>query len=121
METGPNPHSIEFEAEKFEQIISFFEENPTTKNFKVENVSTEIPEDLKTKMEKIGFLEFRNFENYKVFFCGYGAVGKGWGFIYGNFTTEEVKSDITIKYNDEELRLTYLELLKGKWHRFAAE
>ena len=121
MQTGPNPHSIEFEAEKFEKIIAYFEANPATKDFKIENVSTEILDSLKEQMEEIGFLEFRNFGTYKVFFCGYGVVGKGWGFIYGDFIVDEIKSDTTIRYNDKELLLTYLEFLKGKWYRFGEE
>ncbi len=72
------------------------------------------------KMEEIGFLEFRNLKDHKVFFCGYGVVGKGWGFIYGHFERGEIEKPRTIKGNGNQLNLTYLEHLKGKWYRFGA-
>jgi len=120
MQTGPDPHSIEFEESKFERIISHFESKPEIKGFNIENAPKEIPVNVVDDMEEIGFLEFRNLGDYKVFFCGYGVVGKGWGFIHGKFLEEEIDGPILIKGNNKQLNLTFLEHLKGNWFRFGA-
>lgn len=114
------PHSIEFNEIKFDEVISYFEANPKINEFDLENVPNELPKTLITKMNDIGFLEYRNLGEYKIFFCGYGVVGKGWGFIYGEFDVDKIDSPLTIIGNDSQLRLTYLEHLKGKWFRFGA-
>lgn len=120
MQTGPNPHSIEFEESKFQSIISYFESNSETKGFEIENAPDEIPESVLDNMKDIGILEYRNLGDFKVFFCGYGVVGKGWGFVHGEFSQEEVNQPTLINGNNNQLDLTYLEHLEGKWFRFGA-
>ena len=120
MQTGPDPHSIKFDEIKFRTVISYFESNTEVKGFDVENAPKEIPESILEEMKDIGFLEFRNIGDFKVFFCGYGVVGKGWGFIHGEFPQEEIAQPELIKGNNNQLNLTYLEHLEGKWFKFGA-
>lgn len=101
-------------------MISYFESNPETKGFKIEDAPKEIPASVLDEMEDIGFLAFSNLGDHKVFFCGYGVVGKGWGFIHGEFSQEEVNQPGLINGNNNQLDLTYLEHLEGKWFRFGA-
>lgn len=120
MQTGPDPHSIEFEKNKFDSFIAYFNENPSTEGFDIKNAPKDIPNATIVQLEEIGVIEYRNLGDYKVFFCGYGVVGKGWGFIYGDFSDEEVQKHQSIKGNNQSLMLTYLEHLEGRWYRFAA-
>lgn len=120
MQTGSNPHSIEFDEAKFQKISSFFEFNSEIKGFKIKNAPSKIPKSLLIMMENLGFLEYRNLGDFKVFFCGYGVVGKGWGFILGKFTQEEINKPDLIEGNNNQLNLTYLKHIKGNWFRFGA-
>ena len=120
MQTEPEPHSIEFSQEKFDSIASFFVANPELNNFDLEQSPKEIPEDIRIKMKEIGLLEFRNVEGFLVFFCGYGVVGKGWGFIHGEFNEQQLEgADMLGSPDIGRIDITYLEHLEGKWHRFA--
>lgn len=121
MQIGPDPHSIEFEETKFQAVVSYFESNPEIRGFEIDRAPNKIPAPILDEMENIGFLEFRNLGNFKVFFCGYGVVGKGWGFIHGDFKEEKINRPSLIKGNNNQLNLTYLEHLKGNWFRFGAE
>ncbi|NOQ74100.1 MAG: hypothetical protein GQ574_18985 [Crocinitomix sp.] len=119
MQTGPDPHSIEFDEAKFQSIVSYFLANPEAIGFDTEDAPDTVPVSIIEEMEVVGFLEFRNLHQHKVFFCGYGVVGKGWGFIYGEFSKEEIKKPSLIQGNGNRLHLTYLEHLEGGWFRFA--
>ena len=119
MQNGPDPHSIKFEEVKFNQIIIYFTQNNSVKNFSIDDPPSDFPEDILDEMKKIGFDTYRNIGQNKVFTCGSGVVGKCWGFIYGDFSSEDVQHPPVIG-NEDKLYLTYLEKLKGNWYRFGA-
>lgn len=119
MQIGPKPHSIEFDLDQFELIANYFIVHESIDNFTLKSPLPETPIDIVIAMKEIGILEFRNFGDHKVFFCGYGVVGKGWGFIYGNFSQAQIEELGWIKNKEEQLLLTYLAPLPSKWYRFA--
>ena len=117
MRTGQDP-PIEFEKVKFEEINSYLSSDSELEGFDIDNAPPEIPKSVIEEMEEIGFLEFRNLGDFKVYFCGYGVVGKGWGFINGEFTQEEIDHPGLIKGSSNQLNLTFLEHVEGRWFRF---
>jgi hypothetical protein len=119
MQIGPEPHSIKFEKASFKVVADYFTKNDQI-SFDMKMVPKNIPDNIVEQMKEIGFLEFRNLGEYKVFFCGYGAVGKGWGFILGNFTEKQLEQPPFIENKDEKLYLSFLESLDDNWYRFAA-
>ena len=120
MQEGPVPHSIEFEEDKFNEVVAYLNNKPDIEGFEVINPPSIIPDSIIEKMKDLGFLEYRNLGEYKVLFCGYSVVGKGWGFIYGEFAQSEIEQPQLIRGRSKTIDLTYLEHLKGKWCRFGA-
>lgn len=121
MKTDPAPHSVRFEEDEFNEVISYLHSKPEIEGFRIDHPPSEIPEATIEKMEQIGFLEYRNLGQFKVFFCGYGEVGKGWGFVYGEFSQNEIEHPQQIRTYNHKIEITYLEHIKGKWFRFGAE
>lgn len=120
MQTGPDPHSIKFAKADFDEVINYFLTKPDTKEFDNQAAPNDIPKSVIKKMKKIGFLEYRNLGLYQVFFCGYGVVGKGWGFINGRFSQDQIDNPEIINDNNNTLYLSYLGHLEGDWFRFGA-
>ncbi len=118
MQTGPDPHSIKFDKASFELVTDYFVKTDQI-SFVMKKVPKNIPDNIVERMKEIGFLEFRNLGDYKVFFCGYGVVGKGWGFIMGNFTDKQIEQPPFIENKGEKLYLSFLERLESNWYRFA--
>ena len=121
MQEGPNPHTIEFQREGFNEILQYFQENPAITNFNVSASPNEVSEEILKKMRKIGFLHYKNWGNYQTFTCGYGVLGLSWGFIYGKFTDKEIEDPkFNIESELKEFTITYLKNLEGDWYRFGA-
>ena len=120
MQNGPNPHSLEFKKNKFNKIINYFVQNEPLKSFTIDNPPSAFPDDILKEMKDIGFETFRKIGGYKVFSCGSGVVGKVWGFVYGDFTNDQVQQPSLIEGNGDKLYLSYLKKLGGKWYRFSA-
>lgn len=119
MQTGPDPHSIKFDKATFNAIAAYFTIKKDQANFDMKKIPSGIPKNIVELMKDIGFLEFRNLGDHKVFFCGYGVVGKGWGFIAGD-PADQIKNPSLVEGNDQKLYLTYIEYLGDGWYRFAA-
>lgn len=120
MQTGPEPHSIDFEKNKFNLVINYFNSHAEINQWKIEKAQNDIPDSVLNEMIELGFLEYRNYGNYKVFFCGFGVVGKGWGFLYSNVPKEEIENSPNVNGERREFLITYLENIEGNWFRFAA-
>jgi hypothetical protein len=109
MSTGPEPHSIPYDAELFRELAMAIEDNNEVLSLK--------PTVL---MNKIGMMDLREHGEIKLFFCGYGVVGKGWGFAYGDLTETEIEDPSLVERNGVNLGLTYLKKIDHMWYRFAA-
>ncbi len=110
MSTAPDPHSIEYDKEVFDQLADEIETlDGKTPAFRMSQL-----------MRDLSMMDMRNHGEVKLFFCGYGVVGKGWGFAYGDFTDEEIANPGAVERDGELLGLTYLKKLDNKWYRFGA-
>lgn len=112
MSTGPEPHSIPYDAALFHQLadeIVQLDIDSRSPSYKMSLL-----------MQEMGMMSYRDHGEVKLFFCGYGVVGKGWGFAYGSFSDAEIEYPGSVQRNGEYLGLAYLEKLDNNWYRFGA-
>lgn len=119
MHTGPEPHSISFEKEKFTLIQSYFSKHPEIISYSVQNPKNQIPESIHKNLQTLKFSDYKQIGDYQLFICGNGVVGKAWGFIHGPFTSKQQEPPSYCSACILPYHITYLKHLEGSWYRIA--
>lgn len=114
MSTGPEPHSIPYEASTFNKVSNYLAQHPDYMGFVLESAPA-FPSDVRDAMDDMGFESYQRKGDYQMYFCGSGVVGKGWGFVHGPFSQEEVNDPALIPFES----FSYIAQLDSNWYRFA--
>jgi len=114
MSTGPEPHSIPYEASTFNKVSDYLAQHPDYMGFVLETAPA-FPSNVRDAMDEIGFEYYQRKGDYQMYYCGSGVVGKAWGFVHGHFTPEEVNDPSLVPFES----FSYIAQLDSNWYRFA--